>query len=185
MRQFAIIIFILTSIACCNIDKVPDSETLEYDNLEYCYNGFAIFEKNGRFGITDTCGIITLPARYDDISFVTDNYAIVGEGDTWSLVSPYGKVLAESDRKENLISNCGSIIRNKQIENILLWDSILENFDSLCNLAIRGNSEDLSNMMEMLDEIKELSDQSKDKMTDQQLSRFEGIIDRYNYVKEK
>ncbi len=172
---------------------------IEFDHFDYCFNGCAIIDNGGLYGLLATTGKLLLPAEYNSIKFITPELAAATKGGCTVIVNNLGYVLEQTtlppDSIAHNLSKYEELLRKKQISDESYWNNLLDRYEALCNCCIeakivakssgrshRQNSVILQEIVKEAMAIGAMLDESSGQMTPPQLERFNTINDKYfNY----
>lgn len=151
-----------------------------YDSSTYCFNGTNIVSKDGKWGLCDTLGNVILPANYDKIEFISDDMAVVNEGELFYLIDTKGNIMAEALHSGGLTAEEISLWAEKVNERVRKeWDEILDKYEELETLCADRKSSRKA-VKSASKELEELLDAATGSMNQAQRARFEMLRNTFS-----
>ncbi|MBR4802055.1 MAG: hypothetical protein IK041_04520 [Bacteroidales bacterium] len=151
----------------------------------YCFNQRYICSEGGKFGMLDKHKKEVLPMVYDEVSFLTDDIAILSRYGGFLLCDKWGRIFAEGSSREGLEERCQDLYDQVLEEDRLYWETVLDaytEFRDSC-IRLRGKPSAEAQLLPQKQKIEELLKLSRGRMTEDQMARFKSIAEGYSAPK--
>lgn len=116
--------------------------------------------------------------EYERMEYLSDHLAIGISGGTAYLLTPDGTVIASGDDAEALRAGAEAARARFLDEEYACWESILNQYDSLCNACAARHPAD--ELLGRLESIRTQLQSAVGRMDPQQQARFTAIRERYD-----
>lgn len=174
MRIFFAIMLLFLSCLCI---EAQDKQEV------YCFNQRYIASEGGKFGMLDKQKKEVIPMVYDEISFITDDIAILSRYGGFLLCDKWGRIFAEGTSRSDLEEQCQDLYDKVLEDDRLYWETVLEaysDFASECH-KVRGHRDSEKKLLPLRQRIESLLKLARGKMNEEQLARFDKITASYGH----
>ena len=159
------------------------SRTVGFDDTLYCFNGFSIVFLDAKQGVIDSTGRLTLEPVWDSVDFLSDDVLLLCRSGLYYLSTASGRIFAEDGSRDKLESVYQQLYEGLRAKDVLYWDKVVEQLDSLCNDCLaqpRGkNSVDLK-VIEEAEALKSLLQSPSGHPDSTQIMRIDAIVERFD-----
>lgn len=170
----------------CLSDKV-------YDTFDYCFNGFGIVSVEGRYGLVKITGEEVLPLEYLQVMVIAPELVAARMPGFVEVADLQGRLVARVEEEIGEVASDAAryiaLYEQKLAGDMLYWNSILDQYDSLCTRCLRAKSiidasgrlpeGEMGILVDRVEKMRAALQNAAGRMTAGQAARFKEIKERY------
>lgn len=135
--------------------------------------------EGGKYGMTDQQKKEIFPMVYDDISFLTDDIALLSRFGSFMLSDKWGRIFAESSSRKELESNFQELYDQVLSDDYSYWEDVIREFETFADKCCKAKKllNPDSFLLPYRQKIEDLLKMKRGRMTEDQLLRLKTLSD--------